>query len=74
MNVNRQWLLAKRPHGMVTRENFEYREVPIPEPADGEYWLREAREFVNATTPVAEPDQDVDDDVEPGGRPAEVSA
>ncbi|MFP6815242.1 MAG: NADP-dependent oxidoreductase [Pseudomonadales bacterium] len=40
MNVNRQWVLAKRPHGMVTRDNFEYREVPIPEPGDGEVLIR----------------------------------
>ncbi len=40
MNVNRQWVLAKRPHGMVTRDNFEYREAPIPEPGDGELLLR----------------------------------
>ena len=26
MNTNRQWLLAKRPFGIVTRENFEYQE------------------------------------------------
>lgn len=40
MNTNRQWVLARRPHGMVTRENFEYREVDIPQPADGEVLLR----------------------------------
>ena len=40
MNTNRQWVLAKRPHGMVTKENFEYREEPIPEPADGEVLIR----------------------------------
>jgi len=40
MNVNRQWVLAKRPRGMVTRDNFEYREVPIPEPGDGQVLLR----------------------------------
>lgn len=40
MNVNRQWVLAKRPHGMVTRDNFEYREVAIPEPGDGQVLLR----------------------------------
>jgi len=40
MNTNRQWVLAKRPHGMVSKENFEYREVPIPEPGDGEVLLR----------------------------------
>jgi len=40
MNVNRQWVLARRPHGMVTRDNFEYREVEIPQPRDGELLLR----------------------------------
>ena len=40
MNVNRQWVLAKRPHGMVTKDNFEYREEPIPEPGDGEVLIR----------------------------------
>ena len=40
MNVNRQWILAKRPFGMVSEENFEYREVPIPEPGDGEVLVR----------------------------------
>ena len=40
MNVNRQWLLAKRPQGMVTEANFEYRESPIPEPGEGQVLLR----------------------------------
>ena len=40
MNINRQWLLAKRPHGMVGEENFEYAENPIPEPGDGEVLVR----------------------------------
>ena len=40
MNTNRQWLLAKRPHGIVTKENFEYTESPIPEPGDGEVLVR----------------------------------
>jgi NADPH-dependent curcumin reductase CurA len=40
MNINRQWLLAKRPFGMVTEENFEYRESPIPEPKEGQVLLR----------------------------------
>ena len=40
MNTNRQWLLAKRPHGVVTEENFEYREEAIPEPGDGQVLLR----------------------------------
>lgn len=40
MNTNRQWLLAKRPHGMVGEENFEYAETPIPEPGDNEVLVR----------------------------------
>ena len=39
-NINRQWLLAKRPYGMVNRDNFEYREVAIPRPAAGEALVR----------------------------------
>lgn len=40
MNINRQWLLAKRPHGMVGEENFEWVETPIPEPGEGEVLVR----------------------------------
>ncbi len=40
MNTNRQWVLAKRPHGEVTEANFEYRETPIPEPGPGQVLLR----------------------------------
>lgn len=40
MNTNRQWLLAKRPHGMVGKDNFEYAENPIPTPGDGEVLVR----------------------------------
>ncbi len=40
MNINRQWLLAKRPFGMIGKENFEYCEVSIPEPKDGEVLVR----------------------------------
>lgn len=40
MNTNRQWLLATRPLGAVTTENFEYRESPIPEPGEGQILLR----------------------------------
>jgi NADPH-dependent curcumin reductase CurA len=40
MNINRQWLLSKRPHGLVGEENFEYVETPIPEPGDGEVLVR----------------------------------
>ena len=38
--MNRQWLLRKRPHGMVGEENFDYVETPIPEPAEGQVLVR----------------------------------
>lgn len=41
-SVNRQWLLARRPHGMVGPENFEYVETPVPEPGPGEVLVRNA--------------------------------
>ena len=34
--TNRQFLLAKRPVGAVTRDTFTYQQVPVAEPADGE--------------------------------------
>ncbi len=37
---NRQWLLARRPHGMVSRDDFELVETPVPDLADGEYLVR----------------------------------
>jgi len=40
VNTNRQWVLAKRPFGMVTEENFEYREEPVPEAGPGQVLLR----------------------------------
>lgn len=38
--TNRQWLLAKRPHGMVTVDNFEYAENRVPTIGDGEVLVR----------------------------------
>lgn len=38
--TNRQWLLAKRPDGMVGEHNFECVERPAPEPAEGEVLVR----------------------------------
>jgi len=38
--VNRQWLLASRPVGMVEESDFELREAPIPQPRDGEILVR----------------------------------
>jgi len=38
--TNRQWLLAKRPHGMVGPENFEWTERPVPSVPDGGVLVR----------------------------------
>jgi NADPH-dependent curcumin reductase CurA len=38
--VNRQWLLRSRPTGMVEPSNFELRESDAPQPADGEFLVR----------------------------------
>jgi len=38
--TNRQVLLASRPRGPVTEDNFRLIEQPIPEPADGEVVIR----------------------------------
>ena len=38
--VNRQFKLAKRPQGMVKRDDFAFSSEPIPTPADGEFLVR----------------------------------
>ena len=38
--MNRQWLLARRPFGMVSPSDFEFVETPVPELAEGEYLVR----------------------------------
>jgi hypothetical protein len=38
--ANRQWLLASRPEGMVSPDNFELRESDAPEPGEGEFLVR----------------------------------
>jgi NADPH-dependent curcumin reductase CurA len=38
--VNRQWLLARRPRGLVTAEDFSLVESPVPEPAEGDVLVR----------------------------------
>jgi len=38
--MNRQWRLARRPVGMVSENDFECVETPIPMPADGQVLLR----------------------------------
>ena len=39
-DVNRQFLLAARPIGMVKESDFQYREVPVPEPGEGQVLIR----------------------------------
>ena len=41
-DINRQWLMVKRPSGMVSEEHFEYHEAPMPSPdlAAGEVLLK----------------------------------
>jgi|TARA_B110000881_G_scaffold146807_1_gene129996 NADPH-dependent curcumin reductase CurA len=39
-SVNRQWLLVNRPVGLPQASDFEYREVDIPEPGEGEVLLQ----------------------------------
>ena len=38
--VNRQFLLAARPYGMVKETDFEYREAAVPAPGDGEVLVK----------------------------------
>jgi NADPH-dependent curcumin reductase CurA len=38
--VNRQWLLAARPKGMVKESDFRWNEAPLPEPGEGEVRVR----------------------------------
>jgi NADPH-dependent curcumin reductase len=37
---NRQWLLARRPEGLIAPGDFEWVEGPVPSPADGEVLVR----------------------------------
>ena len=39
-SINRQWLLAKRPQGLVDKEDFRYVETAIPEPATDQILVR----------------------------------
>lgn len=39
-DVNRQWVLAARPRGMVEESDFELREAPLPRPGAGEILVR----------------------------------
>ena len=33
--MNRQWVLAPRPEGALTADDFRYQESPVPAPAEG---------------------------------------
>ncbi|MDH3641604.1 MAG: NADP-dependent oxidoreductase [Gammaproteobacteria bacterium] len=39
-NINRQYLLAARPDGLLKETDFAYHESPIPEPGDGQVLVR----------------------------------
>lgn len=38
--TNKQWLLRRRPLGMVEESDFELREAPVPTPAEGQILVR----------------------------------
>lgn len=38
--INRQWLLARRPRGLISADDFQWVERPVPEPAEGEVLIR----------------------------------
>ena len=38
--TNRQWTLARRPHGLVKESDFAFGEVPLREPAEGQVLVR----------------------------------
>ena len=39
-HINRQWLLARRPRGVVSGEDFRWVESALPEPGEGEFLVR----------------------------------
>lgn len=40
IRTNRQWVLAKRPSGLVRESDFRWQEVPVPEVPDGHLLVR----------------------------------
>jgi NADPH-dependent curcumin reductase CurA len=39
-DINRRWLLARRPGGSITADDFAWDEAPVPEPAEEEIVVR----------------------------------
>ena len=40
MTANRRWILSRRPHGVVSRDDFDWVEEPAPEVGEGEFLVR----------------------------------
>lgn len=40
MAMNRQWIYARKPNGQIGAGNFDLREVPVPQAAEGEVVVR----------------------------------
>src|SRR5215472_16555763 len=38
--VNRQWLLMRRPQGMISEQDFKFTEQPLPRPREGQVLVR----------------------------------
>ncbi len=38
--INRQWVVARRPRGLIEAGDFRWVESPVPEPGDGEFLVR----------------------------------
>jgi len=39
-NLNRQWCIRRKPEAEITKEHFDWVEVPLPQPAEGELLVR----------------------------------
>jgi NADPH-dependent curcumin reductase CurA len=39
-DVNRQWLLVRRPQGMISEQDFKFVEQPVPQPGEGQVLVR----------------------------------
>ena len=39
-DTNHQWVLARRPQGLVEADDFERRDAPVPEVGEGEFLVQ----------------------------------